>query len=240
MKPALSSSTLAVERVGKVYPGEVPTRALNGVSFAVAPGEFVAIVGASGSGKTSLLNLLGLLDSATEGTIHLNGVDVTNLTPGEAVRLRRDMLGFIFQFHYLLPEFSALENALMPCRLAGEGQVARQEPGMLALFDRVGLAGKLNKRPHQLSGGEQQRVAILRALANDPLFILADEPTGNLDSANANEIFTLLRNITREMERTVIMVTHDHELAAKADRVITLRDGRIESDRPASALAHCS
>ena len=111
---------------------------------------------------------------------------------------------------------------------------------MLALFDRVGLAGKINKRPHQLSGGEQQRVAILRALANDPLFILADEPTGNLDSRNANEIFTLLRDITREMERTVIMVTHDHELAARADRVITLRDGCIESDGPASAYQHHS
>lgn len=237
MKPA-PSSLLTLAGIGKVYPGEVPTRALHDVTFNVAAGEFVAIVGSSGSGKTSLLNLLGLLDTPTEGTIWMSGQNVTGLEPAEAVRLRRDTLGFIFQFHYLLPEFDALENALMPCRLAGGDRAAEQEPAMRALFKRVGLAAKMHKRPHQLSGGEQQRVAILRALANDPLFILADEPTGNLDSRNAAEIFGLLRDVTREMQRTVVMVTHDQELAAKADRVIVLRDGHVASDGPASASVH--
>ena len=228
------NSILALDGIGKVYPGEVPTRALDGVTFAVEPGQFVAIVGSSGSGKTTLLNLLGLLDRPTEGSIWMNGRNVSAVEPAAAVRLRRDMLGFIFQFHYLLPEFSALENALMPCRLAGGDRAARQEGTMRALFKRVGLEAKIDKRPHQLSGGEQQRVAILRALANDPLFVLADEPTGNLDSRNAAEIFSLLREVTRELHRTVVMVTHDQELAAKADRVIVLKDGRVVSDATAS------
>lgn len=238
MKTA-SHPLLALHGIGKIYPGEVPTRALEDVSFTLAAGEFVAIVGSSGSGKTSLLNLLGLLDTPTAGTISMSGQNVTGLEPAEAVRLRRDTLGFIFQFHYLLPEFNALENALMPCRLAGGDRAAKQEPYMRALFERVGLAGKIHKRPHQLSGGEQQRVAILRALANDPLFILADEPTGNLDSRNAAEIFALLRDVTRETARAVIMVTHDQELAAQADRVIVLRDGRIESDRASERHIPC-
>jgi len=225
-----SPSILALENVGKVYPGAVPTRALEAVSFSVRAGEFVAIVGASGSGKTTLLNLLGLLDSPSEGRIELDGRDVTGLGPDEAARLRRDRIGFIFQFHYLLPEFSALENVLMPCRLAGDGRDLREDGRVRSLFARVGLTPKLDRRPDQLSGGEQQRVAILRALANNPRVILADEPTGNLDSRNAGEVFNLLRDITRESQRTVIMVTHDRDLAAQTDRVITLRDGRIESD----------
>jgi len=230
MTPPPSKPILSLEGVGKVYPGAVPTRALDGVTFSVNAGECVAIVGASGSGKTTLLNLLGLLDSPSEGRIRLDGRDVTGLLPAEAARLRRDRMGFIFQFHYLLPEFSALENVLMPCRLAGDGRDQREEGRMRALFDRVGLTPKLDRRPDQLSGGEQQRVAILRALANDPLVILADEPTGNLDSRNAAGVFNLLRDLTRESRRTVILVTHDRELAARTDRVITLRDGRIESD----------
>ncbi|MEY4941330.1 MAG: hypothetical protein RIQ93_3065 [Verrucomicrobiota bacterium] len=230
MKATSSAAILELRDVGKIYPGAVPTRALAEISFAVRGGEFVAIVGSSGSGKTTLLNLLGLLDSPSEGAIWLEDRDVTSLLPNEAARLRRDRMGFIFQFHYLLPEFSALENVLMPCRLAGDGRDRREESRVRGLFARVGLAAKVDQRPHQLSGGEQQRVAILRALANDPRVILADEPTGNLDSRNAAEVFQLLQEITRESGRTVIMVTHDRELAAGTDRVITLRDGRVESD----------
>jgi lipoprotein-releasing system ATP-binding protein len=233
MKTAEQREVLMLENVGKIYPGAVPTRALEGIDCRVGAGEFMAIVGASGSGKTTLLNLLGLLDSPTEGRIRLDGRDVTALTPDEAAHLRRDRMGFIFQFHYLLPEFSALENVLMPCRLAGGGREAAQEAWVRSLFERIGLASKVDRRPHQLSGGEQQRVAILRALANDPLVILADEPTGNLDSRNAAEVFALLQSITRESPRTVIMVTHDRELAEKTDRVLTLRDGRVESDTAA-------
>jgi len=230
MSASSARPLLALEGVGKVYPGEVPTRALSGIDFSVRAGEFMAVVGSSGSGKTTLLNLLGLLDSPSEGRLWLDGRDVTSLRPIEAAELRRDRMGFIFQFHYLLPEFSALENVLMPCRLAGDGRDRRQEPWVRSLFERVGLTPKLDKRPHQLSGGEQQRVAILRALANDPLVILADEPTGNLDSRNAGDVFNLLEQIAREGSRTVIMVTHDRELADRTSRVITLRDGRIESD----------
>ena len=151
-------------------------------------------------------------------------------SPDSGPTTQPDRMGFIFQFHYLLPEFNALENVLMPCRLAGDGRDLCEEGRVRSLFARVGLASKIRRRPDQLSGGEQQRVAILRALANDPLLILADEPTGNLDSRNAAEVFNLLRDITRESHRTVIMVTHDRDLAAKTDRVITLRDGRMESD----------
>lgn len=232
MSPSTTSPSplLLLESVGKVYTGEIETRALAHVSFAVCPGEFLAIVGSSGSGKTTLLNLLGLLDTPSEGRLTLDGQDATRLEPDEAARLRSERLGFIFQFHYLLPEFSVLENALMPCRVAGNGQAEREEPRMRALLERVGLGDKLAKRPHQLSGGEQQRVAIVRALANNPILVLADEPTGNLDSRNADEVFALLRDLTREAGKAVIMVTHDHELAQRADRIITLKDGQVESD----------
>jgi len=151
---------ISLEGIGKVYGGEVPTRALQGISFTVNAGEFVAIVGSSGCGKTTLLNLLGLLDRATEGTLRLAGRNVTDLDSREAGQVRRDLLGFIFQFHYLLPEFHALENALMPCRLAGGNRAKEREPAMLALFARLGLGTKIHKRPSRLSGGEQQRVAI--------------------------------------------------------------------------------
>jgi ABC-type lipoprotein export system ATPase subunit len=228
--PASPSPLLELDAVGKVYTGEIETRALADVSFTVSPGEFLAIVGSSGSGKTTLLNLLGLLDTPSEGRLVLDGQDASRLEPDEAARVRRERLGFIFQFHYLLPEFSALENALMPCRVAGNDRAEREEPRMRALLDRVGLGDKLAKRPHQLSGGEQQRVAIVRALANDPLLVLADEPTGNLDSRNADEVFALLQALTREAGKAVIMVTHDHELAERADRIITLKDGRVASD----------
>jgi ABC-type lipoprotein export system ATPase subunit len=229
MKSPDDHPLLVLDNVGKVYPGEIETRALQGITLTVDAGEFVAVVGSSGSGKTTLLNLLGLLDTPSEGSILLDGEDATRLEPDEAAQVRRARLGFIFQFHYLLPEFTALENALMPCRISGGGRAEREEARMRALFERIGLGDKLAKRPHQLSGGEQQRVAILRALANDPLLILADEPTGNLDSRNANEVFALLRALTREAGKAVIMVTHDHELAQRADRIITLKDGRIAS-----------
>ncbi|GAB1489468.1 lipoprotein-releasing ABC transporter ATP-binding protein LolD [Opitutaceae bacterium] len=230
--PSHQVPLLVLESVGKVYTGEIETRALANISFSVRPGEFLAIVGSSGSGKTTLLNLLGLLDTPSEGGITLDGLDMTRLEPDDAARMRSERLGFIFQFHYLLPEFTALENALMPCRVAGGDRAEREEPRMRALLARVGLGEKLAKRPHQLSGGEQQRVAIARALANDPVLVLADEPTGNLDSRNAAEVFSLLRALTREAGKAVIMVTHDHELAQRADRIITLKDGHIESDVP--------
>jgi lipoprotein-releasing system ATP-binding protein len=221
------SSLLELSGVGKVYPGGVATRALEAVSFTVAPGEFVALVGASGSGKTTLLNLVGLLDTPTEGRLALAGRDVTGASEDRRAELRRDLLGFVFQFHYLLPEFTALENALMPLRIRGAEAERAGRARICGLLAKVGLEGRLDHRPGQLSGGEQQRVAVVRALANDPQLVLADEPTGNLDSRNAHAVCDLLRALTQELNKSVLLVTHDETIAAKADRVIHLKDGRI-------------
>lgn len=218
---------LELDRIGKVYSGGVATRALDSVSFQVAPGEFVALVGASGSGKTTLLNLVGLLDTPTEGRLRLAGRDVTDADENTRAELRRDLLGFVFQFHYLLPEFDALENALMPLRIHGSAFEATGRARVRALLEKVGLSGRLHHRPSQLSGGEQQRIAVVRALANDPQLILADEPTGNLDSKNAHTICSLLHTLSRELHKSVLLVTHDESIAAQADRIIHLRDGAV-------------
>jgi lipoprotein-releasing system ATP-binding protein len=184
-------------------------------------------VGASGSGKTTLLNIIGLLDTATGGEVLLGGRDVSRMTEAERSLLRRDFLGFIFQFHYLLLEFNVLENALMPCRLRGKSCRDGREPFMSDLLKRVGLGERLRYRPTQLSGGQQQRVAIVRAMANDPVIILADEPTGNLDSVNGRAVFGLMRELNRMTGKAFLVVTHDEGFAAGSDRVIHIRDGRI-------------
>jgi lipoprotein-releasing system ATP-binding protein len=221
------NALLELQGIGKVYPGGVATRALENVSLTVAPGEFVALVGASGSGKTTLLNLVGLLDTPTEGRLRLAGRDVTGADEDTRAELRRDLLGFVFQFHYLLPEFTALENALMPLRIRGGAAEAAGRARIAALLTQVGLGGRLDHPPGRLSGGEQQRVAVVRALANDPQLVLADEPTGNLDSKNAHAICDLLRALTKELHKGVLLVTHDESIAAKADRQVHLRDGCV-------------
>ncbi|MGA2264172.1 MAG: ABC transporter ATP-binding protein [Acidobacteriota bacterium] len=214
--------------VSKTYFGGVPTPVLFDINLRVMPGEFVAVVGASGSGKTTLLNIVGLLDSTTEGEVWLGGRNVAHLTELERAMLRRDYLGFIFQFHYLLAEFSVIENALMPCRLRGKQFCDARQEAMEDLLRRVGLGDRIQYRPRQLSGGQQQRVAIIRALANDPVVILADEPTGNLDSANGRAVFDLMRELNRLTGKAFLIVTHDESLAREAERVIHIRDGRIE------------
>lgn len=214
--------------VSKTYFGGVPTPVLFNINLCVMPGEFVAVVGASGSGKTTLLNIVGLLDSTTEGEVWLGGRNVAHLTELEHAMLRRDYLGFIFQFHYLLAEFSVIENALMPCRLRGKQFCAARREAMEDLLRRVGLGARIQYRPRQLSGGQQQRVAIIRALANDPVVILADEPTGNLDSANGRAVFDLMRELNRLTGKAFLIVTHDESLAREAERVIHIRDGHIE------------
>lgn len=216
-------------QVVKEYPGAVATRALSDITIAVSPGEFVAVVGASGSGKTTLLNLIGLLDVPTSGALRLAGQDISLMDERQRAQMRRDFLGFIFQFHYLLPEFTVLENALLPCRIKGESSEAAARERMRELLVQVGLGDRLHYRPGQLSGGQQQRVAIVRALANDPALVLADEPTGNLDSTNGRAVFNLMRELNRSTGKAFLMVTHDEHFAAQADRVIHLADGRVQN-----------
>ena len=223
------SALLAAEGVGRRLAAENVTLVTD-VSLSFSPGEFVAITGPSGSGKSSLLYLLGLLDRPTEGRVLLEGRDTAKLAPPELAALRLARLGFVFQFHFLLPEFSALDNVLIPIRRRGalEGRAARERA--MALLDSLGLADAAAKLPEQLSGGMRQRVAVARALANDPALILADEPTGNLDTKNAAAVFDIFTRLVAEQKRTVIVVTHDAELAARAGRRVHLVDGRVVSD----------
>ena len=203
------------------------------VTLTIGRGEFIAITGPSGSGKSSLLYLLGLLDRPTEGRIALEGRDMAALSDSELAGVRLRQLGFVFQFHFLLPEFTALDNVLIPIRRLGrlEGRAAREEA--MRLLASLGLAEAAQKLPEQLSGGMRQRVAIARALANSPLLLLADEPTGNLDTKNAAAVFDIFEALAREQGRSVIVVTHDAELARRATRRIHLVDGALVSDERA-------
>ena len=197
---------------------------LRGVDLRVHRGEAVSIVGASGAGKSTLLHLLGALDRPTGGMIRLGGVDVTGRTSYEVARLRNRFVGFVFQFHHLLREFSAVENVMMPRLILG---ASRAEAATLAetLLDAVGLSGRSGHKPWQLSGGEQQRVAVARALANEPAILLADEPSGNLDSRTSEGLHDLLFQLKERRELSIVLVTHSMELASRADRILQLRDG---------------
>jgi lipoprotein-releasing system ATP-binding protein len=205
------------------------------VSLTIGRGEFVAVTGPSGSGKSSLLYLLGLLDRPTTGQVLLEGQDTATLSAAEMAALRLARIGFVFQFHFLLPEFSALDNVLIPIRRLGrlrDAAARRHAEGLLAA---LGLEGAGTKLPEQLSGGMRQRVAVARALANDPALLLADEPTGNLDTKNAAAVFDIFARLAAEQGRTVIVVTHDPDLAKRATRRVHLVDGRVVSDAPAGA-----
>ncbi len=227
----MSEAALELSGVRKDYgAGEVVTRVLHGVDLVLERGEFTALVGPSGSGKSTLLNLVGLLERPTGGRIVLEGTDVGALDDDGLTSMRGRNIGFVFQFHHLLPEFSALENVMLPM-MAARG---RPEPGMAETAERllagVGVAGHAHKRPNQLSGGQQQRVAVARALAMAPKLVLADEPTGNLDSSNADEVFALLRELNRQANVTFLVVTHDPRLAERCDRIVELVDGGIVRD----------
>jgi lipoprotein-releasing system ATP-binding protein len=215
---------------------EVRTRVLHGIDLTVGRGEFTAIMGPSGSGKSTLLNLIGLLDRATAGRVEIDGQDAALLDDDGLARCRGRTLGFVFQFHHLLPEFTAIENVMMPM-MADAG---RRDPSMVEcaahLLSEVGLAGHLHKRATHLSGGQAQRVAIARALAMAPRIVLADEPTGNLDTQSAGEVFALLRDFNRRKGVTFLVVTHDPRLAARCDRIVEVVDGRIVADRPNEAV----
>ncbi len=222
------SALLVAEHLGRTLPGVVPVTLVDDVSLAIDRGEFVTIMGPSGSGKSSLLYLLGLLDVPTAGRILLAGEDTSRFDEERLADERLGKLGFVFQFHFLLPEFSALDNVMLPMlRLRRLGRAAAAARSRALLAD-LGLVEHAHKRPDQLSGGQRQRVAIARALANDPLVILADEPTGNLDSAAAATVRQILRELVDRQHKTVIAVTHDAAFAAAADRRIGLVDGRID------------
>lgn len=223
--------TIRLEHVRRVYhAGEADeVRALDGVDLAIAPGEYLSVEGPSGSGKTTLLNLLGLLDVPTEGQVLWQGAPVERLGERERTRLRRTGIGFIFQRFYLLPTLTALENVALPLRAQG-APAHRREARAKALLAQVGLSDREQSFPHELSGGEEQRVAIARALANSPQMLLADEPTGELDSTRAQQVLDLLEEAHQSSGAAVVVVTHNPAVAARASRHIAMRDGRIVSD----------
>jgi lipoprotein-releasing system ATP-binding protein len=216
------------ENVTRTLSGEVPVTLVRDVNLQIERGEFVVIMGPSGSGKSSLLYLLGLLDVPSSGRIAIDGADTSAFDDDALTALRLARLGFVFQFHFLLAEFSALDNVLLPMRKLGRLNDAQARARGEHLLDRLGMADQRHKRPSQLSGGQRQRVAIARALANDPLVILADEPTGNLDSAASTNVRDILHDLTRETGKTVVAVTHDSSFASVADRRIGIVDGRID------------
>lgn len=208
---------------------DVRVDALRGVSFAVHEGEYVAIVGSSGSGKSTLLNLLGVLDKPTTGEIRYDGRDVTELDDAEVAKLRNERIGFVFQSFHLLQRVTSVDNVIVPLTYRPGSRTSRRDKAVAALTS-VGLADRLDHRPNQLSGGQQQRVAIARALVTEPGLILADEPTGNLDSRTSSEIMTLLETLHKEKGTALVVITHDPEVAARADRRIELKDGLIVSN----------
>jgi len=225
----VKAELLQVEHLRKDYlPGTaLEVRVLKDISFQVARGEFVAVVGQSGSGKSTLLNILGALDQPSSGLVRLDGVDIALLDSPGLARLRNQKVGFVFQFHHLLSEFSCLENALMPIVIARGRATPGEVERVKGLMQRIGLGQILHKRANQISGGQQQRVAIVRALANQPALVLADEPTGNLDSVSAAEVFSMMCEMTAEQGVTFMMVTHDERLAGQAHRVFRIEDGRL-------------
>ncbi|MFA0763256.1 MAG: hypothetical protein XFASWVDF_000978 [Candidatus Fervidibacter sp.] len=220
---------LACYELRKVFNGQVPTEALRGITLQFRRGEFASIVGPSGSGKSTLLYLLSGLDKPTSGRVEFDGVDLTTLNERALAEFRNRRMGFVFQFHFLLPEFTATENVAMPLLIAG---VSRKEAmGKAAeLLKRFGLGHRLRHYPSQLSGGEQQRVAIARALVNDPDILFCDEPTGMLDSKNAQALYELLREVNAERGQTILVVTHEREFAQRTDRIIQLQDGQVIAD----------
>ena len=220
---------IQVTDICKVYnPGDNEVRALDHVSLSIDKGEYVAIIGQSGSGKSTLMNMLGCLDVPSSGTYILNGTDVSSLSDDELSDIRNQEIGFIFQGFNLIPSFTAIENVELPLLYRGVSKSKRHELAIQAL-DKVGLGARMTHKPSEMSGGQQQRVAIARAIAQAPPVILADEPTGNLDSASSKEIIEILKKLHAE-GRTVILITHDNEIAAQAKRVIRIKDGKVERD----------
>jgi len=224
---------VALESLRKTYNAGLPNEqeVLHGIDFCMGAGEFAALIGPSGSGKSTLLNILGLLEGGSAGVYRLAGRDVTMLNDDARTQARHATLGFIFQFHHLLPAFSALENVMLPTMIGGDSTDKASRERAAWLLDAVGLKGAHNKKPTELSGGMQQRVAIARSLVRTPKLVLADEPTGNLDTHTSDSIFELMRQFNREQGTAFLVVTHDPRLAARCDRIVELVDGSVAGDR---------
>jgi len=222
-----AAAALRLESVARSYPqGEGTLDVFRNLELTLRPGEVVALVGPSGAGKSSLLHMAGLLEAPTSGEIYISGSAASRLDDGQRTRIRRDMIGFVYQAHHLLPEFTALENVILPQRIAGRSR-AESEANAKRLLIQLGLGERLTHRPSQLSGGEQQRVAVARALANNPRILLADEPTGNLDPRTSGGVFDALVNLVRSEGLAALIATHNMELAAKMDRALVLHEGRL-------------
>jgi lipoprotein-releasing system ATP-binding protein len=223
----LAEPVLETRNLTRTLAGEVPVTLIEDVTLVIGAGEFVAITGPSGSGKSSLLYLLGLLDMPSAGEIFVRGRSTRSMSEAERALLRLEMIGFVFQYHFLLPELSILDNAVIPMRRRGHLSLRQSRDRAAVLLDSFGLSAHIHKRPEQLSGGQRQRAAIARALANDPPVILADEPTGSLDSQASAQVFTIFQSLVRTQGRTVVAVTHNVDFAANTDRQIRVFDGRI-------------
>ncbi|MEJ2123567.1 MAG: ABC transporter ATP-binding protein [Alphaproteobacteria bacterium] len=230
------TAILRTEGLTRILPGEVPVTLVEDINLEINQGEFVAVMGPSGSGKSSLLYLLGLLDMPTKGRIWLDGADTAGLSEDTLAEIRLERLGFVFQFHFLLAEFSALDNVMLPMRRLGKISEKDARSKAMDLLVALGLEGHTHKRPGQMSGGQRQRVAVARALANDPLMILADEPTGALDTKASHTLREILHDLSRKEKRTVIVVTHDPIFAQAVDRRLFLVDGRLQPPERAAEL----
>ncbi len=223
----MNNSALQLDQITRSYQqGETTLEIFRSLDLSIAPGELVGLVGPSGAGKSSLLHIAGLLEAPSSGTVLIGGQQATGLPDSERTRLRRDKIGFIYQAHHLLPEFDALENVVLPQRIAGVSRLQAIEEGK-RLLTSLGLGQRLDHRPMQLSGGEQQRVAIARALANRPRILLADEPTGNLDPRTSGGVFDALLALVRNEGVAALIATHNHDLASRMDRILTLNEGRL-------------
>lgn len=223
-------SILELRNINKIYGTEIKTQVLYDINLQFEKGSFNSIIGQSGSGKSTLLNIIGTLDKPTSGEILLDGVDVSRLNNSQLSNLRNTTMGFVFQFHYLLPEFTAIENVLMPYEIRN-GKITKEIRSKAEDYmDLVGIGNVKNNPANKMSGGQQQRTAIARALINNPKIILADEPTGNLDSDSTEVIYELMRDINQRFGTTFVIITHDRKIAEKADRIIELKDGRVNID----------